>query len=354
MLYSFKNDYSEGAHPDILQALAQNNLNYEDPYGEDSFSTQASSLIRAKIQQTNAQIHFVTGGTQANIVVISSILRPHQSIIATETGHIAVHETGAIEALGHKINTVITANGKLSVSSIESLFKAHIDEHMVMPKLVFISNASELGSIYKKKELEDISKYCKKKNLYLYLDGARLGSAMAAKDNDLSLADIASLVDVFYIGGTKNGAMFGEAIVILNDELKKDFRYTLKQRGALLAKQRFLGIQFVELFKQDLFLELANHANSMAYQLAEGIIKTGHSFLLPVETNQVFAILPNNIISHLALKYSFHIWEKVDDQLSAIRLVTSWATDKKDCDQFCIDLALAIKTPAQVNLPFAP
>ncbi len=260
MIYRFTNDYSEGAHINILNALVESNLNQEIGYGNDSFCEEAKKLIKAKIKNENADIHFVSGGTQANLIIISSALRPHEAIIAASTGHINVHETGAIEATGHKICTVETEDGKLSVEHIKSVLENHSDEHMVKPKMVFISNSTELGTIYKKAELEEISKFCKENNLYLHLDGARLGSALTSRDNDLTLDELSSLVDIFYIGGTKNGALLGEAIVINNDRLKEDFRYHIKQKGAMLAKGKVLGIQFVELFKNDLFFELANHA----------------------------------------------------------------------------------------------
>ena len=336
--YSFKNDYSEGAHKNILEALNVTNLTQEEGYGEDSFCKQAKEAIYEKIGNKNGDIHFVSGGTQANLIVISTILRPHESVIAATTGHIAVHEAGAIEATGHKINTIETKNGKLTVSKIQMILDAHQDEHMVKPKLVFISNSTEIGSIYTKKELTEISKFCKTNNLYLYLDGARLGSALTSSFNDLSLHDISNLVDIFYIGGTKNGALLGEAIVINNPGLKKEFRFHLKQKGALLAKGRILGIQFLELFKDNLFLDLGEHANKMARMLGEGIRKTNYGFLTKPASNQIFPILPNKLIEKLEKKYGFYVWEKVDDKNSAIRLVTSWTTKEEAVIQFIFDL----------------
>ena len=218
--YSFKNDYSEGAHEQILKALLNTNLDQDEGYGEDRYCKEAINLIGKKIQDPNASIHFVSGGTQANLIVISALLKPYQSVIAASTGHIAVHEAGAIEATGHKINTVETKDGKLTPYEVKSVIDFHTDEHMVQPKMVFISNSTEVGSIYNKKELTDLSQFCKKNNLYLYLDGARLGSALTSNKNDLTISDIAKLVDIFYIGGTKNGTLLGEAIVIINDNLK--------------------------------------------------------------------------------------------------------------------------------------
>jgi len=336
--YSFKNDYSEGAHEQILNALSTTNLNQDEGYGEDKYCKEAISLIRKKIQNPKAEIHFVSGGTQANLIVISSILKPHESIISATTGHIAVHEAGAIESTGHKINTVETKDGKLKIEHIKSVLDFHTDEHMVKPKAVFISNSTEIGSIYSKKELEELSKFCRKNKLYLYLDGARLGSALTSEKNDLTISELAKFVDVFYIGGTKNGALLGEAIVILDDELKNNFRFYLKQKGALLAKGRILGVQFLELFKDDLFFDLAKHANRMASKLANEIKKHNYKFLTEPVSNQIFPILPNKLIEKLNQKYGFYVWCKIDDKNSAIRLVTSWATKEEFVNQFIEDL----------------
>lgn len=336
--YSFKSDYSEGAHPNILQALNQTNLNQEEGYGEDKYSLEAVKILRKKIANSNAEIHFVSGGTQANLIVISSILKPYESVISANTGHIAVHEAGAIEATGHKINTIKTKDGKLTPQDIKSVIDFHQDEHMVKPRLVFISNSTELGSIYKKKELEELSSFCKKNGLFLYLDGARLGSALTSQENDLTLSELSKLVDIFYIGGTKNGALLGEAIIINNNKLKENFRFHLKQKGALLSKGRVIGIQFLELFKDDLFFELGKHANLMASKLAEGIKKSGYKFLTKPVSNQIFPILPNKLIEKLNKRYGFYGWSKIDDKKSAIRLVTSWATKEEFVDKFISEL----------------
>lgn len=336
--YSFRNDYSEGTHPNILNALISTNLMQEEGYGEDSFCNKAIKLIRKAIKNPNADIHFVSGGTQSNLVSISSMLRPYESVIAANTAHISVHETGAIEATGHKINTIEAIDGKLDVKSIQEVLEFHEDEHMVKPKLVFISNTTEIGSIYKKNEIEKISKFCRENNLFLYLDGARLGSALTATENDLTLPDLAKLVDIFYIGGTKNGALLGEALIINNDSLKENFRFYLKQRGALLAKGRLFGIQFLELFKNDLFFEMGKHANQMAVKLAEGIEKAGYDFLTKPVSNQIFPILPSVLIDKLSQKYEFYIWKKLNSQKAVIRLVTSWATKEEFIDRFIKDL----------------
>lgn len=336
--YSFKDDYSEGAHPNILKALTESNLIQQSGYGEDEYSLKAAELIRGEIKDNNVDIHFVSGGTQANSIVLSLALKPYESIISANSGHINTHEAGAVEATGHKINAIETLDGKLTPEKIEKIVKEHEDEHMVKPKIVFISNSTEVGTIYKKKELEDISKYCKANNLLLYLDGARLGSALVSCENDLSLSDIAKLTDVFYIGGTKNGAFLGEAIVIINDNLKNNFRTYLKQRGALLAKGRILGLQFVELFKNDLFFDIAKHSNLIASELAKGIEKQGYKFLTDSSTNQIFPIFPNSVIEKLSQKYDFYIWSKTDKNNSAIRLVASWATKREVIDNFLVNL----------------
>jgi threonine aldolase len=337
-MYSFKNDYSEGCHPTILQALLESNLIQETGYGEDNFCLEAIKLIQNKIENPNTEIHFVSGGTQANIIVISSILKPYESVISAISGHIAIHETGAIEATGHKINTIETPDGKLTPKQIQEVVTTHTDEHMVKPKLVYISNSTETGTIYNKSELTAISEYCRQNNLYLFLDGARLGSALTAKKNDLTLPDIARLVDAFYIGGTKNGALLGEAIILINNDFKPNFRHNIKQKGGLLAKGKLLGIQFLELFRDNLFFELGQHANKMAEKLATGLQNTGHEFLTEPASNQIFPILSNQEIEKLSIKYGFYVWQKIDQSHSVIRLVTSWATDEKMVDQFINDL----------------
>jgi threonine aldolase len=330
--FSFKNDYSEGAHPNILNRLVETNLLQAEGYGEDYFSNKARKKIHEVLESSNPDIHFVTGGTQANLIIISSLLRPHESVISATTGHINVHEAGAIEATGHKVCVIDTDDGKLTTKHIQEVINVHEDEHMVKPKLVYISNSTELGTRYTKEELKDISDYCKMNNLYFFLDGARLGSAVAS--SNLELRDLIELVDVFYIGGTKNGALIGEAIVINNDKLKDDFRYLMKQRGALLAKGRIIGIQFLELFTDNLFIELAKKANSAATRLVDGIIKNNYDFLATPETNLIFPIFPNDVIEKLSAEFDFYVIEKINDSTSAVRLVTSWATKNEDIDRF--------------------
>lgn len=252
-------------------------------------------------------------------------------------------EIRAIEATGHKIFSIEVTDGKLTPNQIKAAIQLHTDEHMVKPKLIYISNPSEIGSIYKKEELKELHQCCTENNLFLFLDGARLGCALCAEENDLTLTDLASLVDAFYIGGTKNGALLGEALVICNPSLKEDFRFHMKQKGALLAKGKLLGIQFLELFKDDLYFSLAKHANQMASLLRDGITKAGYPFLTDSPSNQLFPILPNWLIKTLEKSYSFYVWSQVDADHSAIRLVTSWATREDAVIAFIEELTTAIQ-----------
>jgi threonine aldolase len=342
-MYSFKNDYSEGAHPNILNALIKSNMEQVDGYGEDEYSKSAIKLLKEKIKCDKVDIHMLCGGTQTNLTAISAFLRPHEAIISANTGHVLVHETGAIEATGHKVISMEVDDGKISPSHIKMALVAHTDEHMVKPKMVYISNPTEIGTIYKKRELEDLSQCCRINNLILYVDGARLGSALCSEGNDIQLSDLPKLVDAFYIGGTKNGALMGEALVICKDCLKEEFRYHIKQKGGLLAKGRVIGIQFLELFKDDIYFDLAKHANHMAEILKSGIKGCGYGFLIDSSTNQIFPLLPIGVINKLEEKYSFYIWQKIDIDNSAIRLVTSWATTEEAVKTFIDDLKLISK-----------
>jgi len=341
-MYSFKNDYSEGAHPQILRALIETNLEQVEGYGEDCYTRQAVELLKQRIKRNDIDIHLLSGGTQTNLTALAAFLKPHEAVIAASTGHILVHETGAIEGTGHKIISVPVQDGKLEPVHIKGALDIHTDEHMVKPKLVYISNPTEIGSIYKKRELEQLSQFCKENNLFLYVDGARLGSALCSKENDMDLVDLGRLVDAFYIGGTKNGALMGEALVICRDALKEDFRFHMKQKGALLAKGRLLGIQFLELFRDNLYFDLAEHANAMAGLLGDEISRAGYPFLTHSPSNQIFPILPNWLINQLQEKYSFYVWEKVDTHNSAIRLVTSWATKENAVLEFIADMNNAL------------
>jgi threonine aldolase len=335
MKFSFKNDYSEGCHPNILQALLQYNLDQQAGYGEDEYSLKAKELIREKIKNPNSDIYFVSGGTQANLIVISSVLRPYQCAVSASTGHILNNETGAIEATGHKVLSIETGDGKLRPSDIIPVLESHRNvPHQVMPKLVYISNSTELGTVYNTNELEELSAFCKENNLYLFMDGARMGHGLTSEITDLTLEKVAELTDVFYLGGTKNGALIGEAIVINNPDLQQDFAFNIKQKGALLAKGRLLGIQFLELMKDDLYFALAKHANQQAMKIKNAMKERGVQFLSDTYTNQIFPILGNDLIEVLSEKFEFYVWKKIDENLSAVRIITSWNTSDEAVDGF--------------------
>lgn len=325
-MISFANDYSEGAHPRILEMMGRANLEQNDGYGLDAHSEKARQLIKRAVGREDVSIHFLTGGTQTNLLAISSVLRPHQAVIAASTGHINVHECGAIEATGHKVLTWHCEDGRLTPEGICRLFTEHTTEHMVMPKMVYLSDSTELGTVYTKAQLTDIHNCCREHGLYLFLDGARIGTALMAEGSDLTLQDLASLTDAFYIGGTKNGALLGEAYVICNPAFDEDFRYQIKQKGAMLAKGFLIGIQYEALFEDNLYFELAAHANRMAQKLKDGMLGMGVEFLVDSPTNQQFPILDNRLIRQLEQNFLFHTEKVIDETHTCIRLVTSWAT----------------------------
>lgn len=338
-MYNFKNDYSEGAHPRILEKLVETNLIQQLGYGEDDYSKEAKTILRNKIDNQHAVIHFLSGGTQTNLLVISFLLRVHEAVISAKTGHISANETGAIEATGHKVITVETTDGKLTPEDITKTLNDHaLAPHVVKPRIVYISNSTEIGTIYSLAELKALYLCCQQQQLLLYLDGARLGHALTAENNDLTFAAIAKYSDVFYIGGTKNGALLGEAVVFNRPDLAQDFDYAIKQKGAMLAKGRVLSIQFLVLFKDDLYLELAWKANSLAMRMAKAIKDRGYSFLTDSTTNQIFPILPKSVINTLLLDYQFYIWKEIDHDHAAIRLITSWATDETQVNNFINDI----------------
>ncbi len=335
MKISFKNDYSEGCHPRILEALTKSNFDQQDGYGLDDYCQNAKNIILQKIHSPQSKVYFVSGGTQANLVIISAFLRPHESVVSASTGHIFDNETGAIEATGHKINSIKTINGKLGPNHVQQVIDAHpIKPHQLKQKMVYISNSTEIGTIYSKKELLELWQFCQSNNLYLYMDGARLGQALSAENNDLSLREIAKYTDVFYLGGTKNGALIGEAIVINNPKLQEDFEYHLKQKGAMLSKGRLLGIQFQELLKDDLYIELAQYANMQAMSIKHAFEETGCGWWAETYTNQIFPILENEKIDRLLQKFDFYIWRRIDNNHSAIRIITSWATKEEHVKMF--------------------
>lgn len=335
-MFSFTNDYSEGACKQVLENLIKTNFVQADGYGLDIFCKQAEKMIREAVGDPNADVHYIPGGTPANVLAIC-LLKSYEAVIAAENGHINTHETGAVEATGHKILQVKGVNGKVTPAEIEEVCNSHIDEHVTKPRMVFVSNSSEYGTIYSKQELTEISEVCKKHNLYLYMDGARLASALMSKDNDLTLQDIAKLVDIFYIGGTKNGALLGEAMVIINDELKPNFRFLLKQHGSMLAKSRIIGVEFITLFENNLYFDLAKNANNMAQQLNEFFKSKGIEMFAESSTNQIFPILSDLLIEKLRTKYSFETWSKYDETHTVVRFVCSWATKQESIDAFKAD-----------------
>lgn len=329
-----KNDYSEGMHPKILKKLQDTNDSKQIGYGLDEYTAKACNMIKERIEQPNADVYLLVGGTQTNLIAISSFLRPVEAIIATALGHISVHETGAIENTGHKIIEIESKNAKMTPEMIDLALETHKGEHMVVPKMVFISNSTELGNIYTLAELEALSAKCKANDLILYLDGARLGSALASEKNDVKLEDIARLCDAFYIGGTKNGAMFGEALIIKNENLKGYMRHYIKQKGGLLAKGRFLGLQFETLIENDLFIKISENANVQAKKIAEAFEKNGYELVIKQETNQVFVKLPFKLHEKLKKVCLYETFNKIDDEHIETRFVTSFATESYDVETF--------------------
>lgn len=342
MIY-FRSDYSLGAHPKIMDALLETNLCHTDGYSDDEFSYECADLIRKIIGKPDANVHFMVGGTPTNTITIAAALRPYEGVISPASGHIYVHETGSVEATGHRVFAAPTPDGKLRVEDIEKILLHHEDEHCVIPKMVYITHPTENGGIYTRGELSALSQFCHKNNLYLYMDGARLGTALARPENDLSIKDIADFVDAFYIGGTKLGTLFGEALVILNDKINDHFRYMIKQNLALLAKGRLIGIQLKALLEGEenpadigssLYVKLGAHENHLAKKLAEGIVQKGAKLWLPQETNQVFVILDNDKIKELEENFFFYTWCKYDETHSVIRLVTNWNSKDEEIEAF--------------------
>ncbi len=338
-MYSFRNDYSEGAHPQVLQALTDTNAVQTVGYGMDPYCQAAADTIRRLCAAPDADVHFLVGGTQVNLGTFDAFLQSYEAVIAAQTGHVSPHETGAIEATGHKVCTVESPDGKLTPALVESVLAQHNGtEHMVLPRLVYISDTTEIGTIYTKAELTALRRCCDVHGLVLYLDGARLGSALTAPGNDLTLPDLAALTDAFTIGGTKNGALFGEALVLTRP--LPHYRWHMKQRGAVLAKGRLLGIQFQALLEDGLSFDLARHANQLALRLRDGIAALGYPFPVDSPSNQQFPVLPNAAVQKLQeLGYEFEIDHVVDADHTCIRLVTSWATPESAMESFLRDLA---------------
>lgn len=329
MIY-FNSDYMEGAHPAILQRLLDTNLEQTVGYGFDPYCDQAKEKIRAACACPDAQVEFLVGGTQTNATVIGSLLRPYQGVLAAETGHIALHEAGAIEAGGHKVLPVPQHNGKVAAADLtawlERFYRDETWTHMVCPGMVYLSHPTEYGTLYTKAELEAIRAVCDQYQLSLYLDGARLGYGLAAQGTDVTLPDLARLCDAFYIGGTKVGALFGEAVVFPKPDLIPHFFTLIKQNGALLAKGRLLGLQFDTLFTDDLYLRISRHAIDMAEQLKDILRRKGYEFFLETPTNQQFVTLENRQLERLSQTVSCGFWEELDSTHTVVRFATSWAT----------------------------
>ena len=328
-MYSFRSDYTEGAHPAVMQALCDTNLLATTGYGMDAFCDMAREKVKAAFACPDADVHFMVGGTITNLTVITAALRPWEAVIAAVSGHIAVHETGAIEAAGHKVCCVDAPDGKLTPEAIRAVVMAHRTEdaeHMVFPRMVYLSDATELGTVYTKAELTAIRSTCKELGLYLYLDGARLAAALVSKENDLTAEDLPQICDCFYVGGTKNGLLFGEAVVIVNDEPKPYFRNVIKQRGGMLAKGRLLGVQFGVFFENELWLDMARHAVSQAQRIQTALREKGYALRAVSPTNQIFPIVTNEQRDALLQSFDFENWETLDETHTVIRFVTSWAT----------------------------
>lgn len=335
MLYNFMNDYNECAHERILEAIAQANRDQDDSYGLDRRCANARMLIQARLG-AKSDVHFLVGGTQANLTIIAASIQPYQGVVCAESGHINVHETGAIEATGHKVLPLPTEDGKISAAQIAQYVAAHYAdataEHMVQPGMVYLSQPTEVGTVYKKCELEAISSVCKQYDMPLYIDGARLGNSFAAEGADVFFPELAQFASAFSIGGTKMGALFGEALVINDPAIKKDFRYHMKQRGGMLAKGRLLGIQFETLFKDGLYDEIGRHAVLQAQRIAAGVQAKGYALFVASPSNQVFPILPRGLLQTLAMEFGYAFWQTYDEQNDVVRFCTSWATPPQMVD----------------------
>ena len=328
MKHSFRNDYGRFAHPRILEAIAKYGEELNDPYGLDAHSEKAADLLRKTFGVPEASVHFFAGGTVTNMVFLSSILKDYEAVICCDSGHIAVHETGAIESSGHKVLTCPNQNGKILPEEIERLVKTHTDEHMVLPRVVYLSDSTESGTVYTKEELSRIRKYCDVYGLYLFLDGARLGVALTSKENDLKPEELGRYCDAFYVGGGKNGLGTGEALLIVNPSLQKNFRYHIKNKGAMLAKGYLLGIEFEEGFKDGLYWELAKTANQKAEEVIAVLKEKGFD-PAPSPTNQVFCAFPRGVAWKIVKEFGCEVWSDKGEEI-VLRFVTSYATNDDD------------------------
>ena len=338
----FHNDYNVICHPAILDRMNRETQRQMNGYGADECCESAADKIRKLCQNESLSVHFLVGGTQTNLTVIDAALRPHQAALGAISAHINVHETGAVEATGHKVLWVPSEDGKITADQIRQTVEAHFNdeaaEHTAQPKLVYISDSTELGTVYTLAELEAISAACKEHNMYLFADGARLGYALTAEGSDVTLADLARLTDVFYIGGTKVGAMFGEAVVISNPAIAEDFRYLIKQHGGMLAKGWLLGMQFDVLMENNLYFDIARYANLQADRIRACLKEIGYPLYVEGNTNQIFAVLPDNVLEKLSRNFAFSEQCRVDSAHRAVRFCTSWATRPESVDSLCREL----------------
>ena len=341
-MYSFRNDYSEGAHPKVLQALADTNLRQTVGYGMDPCCQAAADTIRRLCAAPDAAVHFLVGGTQVNLVTIDAFLQSYEAVVAAQTGHVSTHETGAIEATGHKVLPLPSQDGKITPKQVEQFCAVHwadpTREHIVQPCMVYLSQPTETGLLYTRTELEGFRAVCDRYGMYLYIDGARCGYGLAAPENDVDLTDLARLTDVFYIGGTKVGALFGEAVVISSPALQRDFRYCIKRHGGMLAKGRLLGLQFEALFEDGLYLQLGRHGVEQALRIREACLRRGLPLHFDSRTNQQFPVLTRAQRERLEEKYAFTFWEQLDDDRAVVRFCASWATDPAAVDALTADL----------------
>ena len=335
MIY-FNSDYLEGAHSAIMERMMETNMMQTVGYSCDEICDSARAKVRAACNAPEADVHFLVGGTQTNTTVIAALLRPWQGVVSAASGHINCHETGAIESTGHKVIALPTPEGKLTAKQVKDYVEwqknDESEEHIVQPGMVYISHPTETGMLYSKAELTEIFNTCREYGLPLYIDGARLGYGLTADGNDLTLPEIAQLCDVFYIGGTKVGALFGEAVVIMNEKYKKDFRFMIKQRGGMLAKGRLLGIQFDTLFTDDLYTKIARNANDMAYQIRDIFVSNGYPLLFDSPTNQQYPIISDEELAILDKNFGYEYWERVDETHSGVRFCGSWATTQEQVD----------------------
>lgn len=335
-MLNFESDYTQGAHPLILNKLTQTNFEHVTSYGDDIYSQQAKEKILKTCKISEGQVYFLAGGTQTNQIVIDTMLKPYEGVISVDTGHIAVHEAGAIEYTGHKVITLKNKNGLLDAKDLQNYLTNFYNDstytHMTIPGMVYITYPSEYGTLYTKSELEDIYSVCKNYDIPLFIDGARLGYGLTSVKSDITLEDLGKLCDVFYIGGTKCGALIGEAVVFTKNNMPKYFTTQVKRHGAMLAKGRVIGIQFDVLFEDELYLKITHGANTLALQLKQACIEKGYRLFIDSYTNQQFFIIPNDKLERLKKEVKFTVWEPYDEKHTVVRFVTSWATKKEDVD----------------------